>query len=161
MQLLLATTSKGKLAEIRSWLGDSGLSLLDLSDVDSLPEPDETGDSFAENARQKARAYSRAAGLAALADDSGLAVEALDGRPGIHSARLAETDPERIVALLDLMRDVEPQRRQAAFVCAMCVCLPDGRLLEVEGRVDGMILTRPRGEAGFGYDPVFSLPPAQ
>lgn len=159
MRLLLATTNRGKLAELRSKLARPGLELVDLAGVEAPADPAETESTFAGNARLKACYYARHTGLAALADDSGLVVEALGGRPGVHSARLAPTDAGRIAELLGQLEKVPDGRRQAAFVSVIVVCRPDGRILEVEGRVEGEITLRPAGSSGFGYDPVFYFPP--
>ena len=119
-------------------------------------EVEETGTTFAANARIKACAVAAATGEWALADDSGLSVDALDGAPGVHSARYAPTDPERIARLLKALNGSD--QRQAYFCAALCVAAPDGTiLLEVEGRCDGLITAAPRGDQGFGYDPIFEV----
>ena len=160
--LLLATNNKGKLKEIEAALHGLGDPLRSLSDWADLPEPEENGRSFAENARLKAAYYHQATGLPALADDSGLVVDALDGRPGIYSARFAPTDEERISKLVGMLRHLDPvsQRslRSARFICAMCLFSQE-RTIEVEGAVEGEILGEPRGQDGFGYDPLFFYPP--
>ncbi len=123
--------------------------------------PEESGASFAENALVKARAVSRATGEWALADDSGLVVPALGGRPGLHSARVAETDTERIAWLLREIRRIPEEQRQAHFVCVLVLTDEQGRMLGTwEGRAEGRILEAPRGQGGFGYDPVFLYEPA-
>ena len=115
-----------------------------------------TGTTFAANARLKAQAVAAATGEWALADDSGLSVDALDGAPGVHSARYAPTDPERIARLLKAMNGSD--QRQGYFCAALCIAAPDGTiLLEVEGRCDGLITAAPRGDQGFGYDPIFEV----
>ena len=119
-------------------------------------EVEETGTTFAANARLKAIAVARATGEWALADDSGLSVDALDGAPGVHSARYAPTDPERIARLLTALNGAS--QRKAHFCAALCIAAPDGRvLLEVEGRCQGQITRTARGEQGFGYDPIFEV----
>ncbi len=121
----------------------------------------EDGTTFLENARKKAVAVMAASGLPALADDSGLCVDALDGRPGIYSARYAgpgATDADRTAKLLAELAQVPQAERTAQFVCAICVAYPDGRFLEIEEACAGRILPAPRGENGFGYDPVFYVP---
>jgi XTP/dITP diphosphohydrolase len=126
-----------------------------------LSEPEETGATFAENARIKAEAAAKAAGLPAFADDSGLVVDALDGAPGIHSARWAGPDKnfrramENVAEKLRERGATKPEQRSAHFVSALCVAWPDGHLEEFEGRVDGTIVWPPRGDKGFGYDPMF------
>lgn len=119
---------------------------------------EETGTTFAENARLKALDGARRFGAPCLADDSGLCVDALDGRPGVYSARYAETNEARIAKLLGELQGVPAERRTAAFVCAIALAFPDGRLIEVEGRCEGTITEGPRGAGGFGYDPVFLVP---
>ena len=159
-QLVIATHNPGKLAEMRELLAPHGVTAISAGDLD-LPEPEETGDSFAANARIKAAAAADAAKLPAFSDDSGLAVDALDGAPGIHSARWAGPSKDfnaamsRIERLLAERGATQPSQRKAHFVSALCVAWPDGHLEEVEARVDGTLVWPPRGSAGFGYDPMF------
>jgi XTP/dITP diphosphohydrolase len=156
VRVLLASTNAHKLDELRALFGAEGPFRFELA-----PRPlevEETGATFAENARLKAEAYVAAFGEPALADDSGLCVDALDGRPGVYSARYAPTDAERIAKLLGELKDVPEASRTAAFVCAMALVFPDGRHFEVEGRCPGVIADAPRGAGGFGYDPVFVVP---
>jgi XTP/dITP diphosphohydrolase len=159
-QLVIATHNPGKLAEMRELLSPHGVTAIAATDLD-LAEPEETGGSFAANARIKAVAAATAANLPAFADDSGLVVDALDGAPGIHSARWAGPSKDfngamtRIERLLAERGATEPARRKAHFVSALCVAWPDGHLEEVEARVDGRLVWPPRGTAGFGYDPMF------
>jgi len=126
-----------------------------------LAEPEETGTTFRDNARIKAQAAAAVSGLPAFADDSGLAVDALDGAPGIHSARWAGPDKnfrramQTIEDKLQALGANTPERRKAHFVSALCVAWPDGHLEEFEGRVDGTLIWPPRGDQGFGYDPIF------
>jgi len=158
-RLVIATHNPGKLAEMRELLAPHGeaVSAGELN----LPEPEETGTTFQANARIKATAAANAAGLPAFADDSGLAVDALDGQPGIHSARWAGPAKDfaaamaRIERLLQERGAREAAQRAAHFVSALCVAWPDGHLEEVEARVDGTLVWPPRGTAGFGYDPMF------
>ncbi|MCP9800184.1 RdgB/HAM1 family non-canonical purine NTP pyrophosphatase [Synechococcus sp. RedBA-s] len=156
--LVIASGNAGKLREFTALLATEGPEL-DL-EVRSQPqglEVEETGDSFAANARLKAEAVARLTGHWALADDSGLSVDALGGAPGIHSARYAPTDPERITRLLEALAG-EPNRR-ARFTAALALADPSGQtVLEVEGVCMGEILDAPCGEGGFGYDPVFLVP---
>lgn len=154
MRVLLASTNAHKLEELRALLADAPFTL---EAAPSALEVDETGATFAENAAIKARAYAQAFGQPALADDSGLCVDALGGRPGVYSARYADTDAARIEKLLGELAGVPAPARTAAFVCAMAIAWPDGRLLEVEGRCPGAIASAPRGALGFGYDPVFDV----
>lgn len=164
MQILLATRNEGKVREIRSLLKPEGLDVLSLADmIDLAPEVVEDGATFAENARKKAVAVARWSGLPALADDSGLLVEALGGRPGVESARYAGADGDseaNMDKLLAEMEDVPDDRRQAHFTAVIVVAAPDGRTWEAQGRVDGVITRQRQGEGGFGYDPVFFFPPA-
>ncbi len=158
--LVIATHNPGKLAEMRELLAPYGIDTQSAGEL-GLAEPRETGKSFAANARIKALAAAKAANRAAFADDSGLVVDALDGEPGIHSARWAGPDKDfrgamnRIQTLL-VERDAKtPAQRRAHFVAALCLAWPDGHTEEFEGRVDGTVAWPPRGDAGFGYDPLF------
>ena len=159
-RLVIATHNKGKLAEMRELLARHGVEAVAAADL-KLPEPEETGTSFGANAHIKAEAAARAAGLPAFADDSGLAVDALDGAPGIYSARWAGDTKdfrhamERVEAGLRERDAFTPEQRKAHFVSALCVAWPDGYAEEFEGRVDGTLVWPPRGERGFGYDPMF------
>ena len=159
-QLVIATHNPGKLAEMRELLSPHGVTAISASEL-SLPEPEETGDTFAANAKLKAVAAATAGKLPAFADDSGLVVEALDGAPGIYSARWAGPSKDfnaamsRIERLLEERGANEPAKRKAHFVSALCVAWPDGHIEEVEARVDGTLVWPPRGAAGFGYDPMF------
>ncbi len=159
-RLVIATHNGGKLAEFRELLKPYGVAVLSAGEL-GLPEPEETGTSFMANARLKAEAAAQAAGLPALADDSGLCVDALDGAPGIYSARWAGPDKDfsaamaRIEALLAERGAHAPEARRAHFIAALALVWPDGRVEAVEGRVDGVIVAPPRGPKGFGYDPAF------
>jgi XTP/dITP diphosphohydrolase len=159
-QLVIATHNPGKLAEMHELLAPHGVTAISASEL-GLAEPDETGTSFAANAKIKAVAAASVAKLPAFADDSGLVVDALDGAPGIFSARWAGPSKDfnaamtRIERLLAERGATEPERRRAHFVSALCVAWPDGHLEEVEARVDGTLVWPPRGTAGFGYDPMF------
>ena len=158
-RLLFATSNAGKVRELRGMVGDL-LEVVSLRELPPIPEPVEDGATFEANAEKKARAYADASGLPALADDSGLCVDALGGRPGVHSARYAEGDDRaRYEKLLTELKDVPDAERTAAFVCALCLAMPGGGrpVLEV-GRCEGRIGHAPRGSHGFGYDPVFVLP---
>ncbi len=160
LRIVIATHNAGKLGEFRELLQPYGIEALSAGDL-GLAEPDETGTTFRDNALLKAEAAAKAAGLPALADDSGLCVEALDGAPGIYSARWAGPDKDfaaamaRIDALLRERGAIEPETRRAHFIAALALAWPDGRRETVEGRVDGTILYPPRGHQGFGYDPLF------
>ena len=151
--LVIASGNAGKVREFRNLLEHLPLTLR--TQPEGL-EIEETGSSFAANARLKAVAVAQASGCWALADDSGLSVAALGGAPGVHSARYAATDPERIARLLRELGDGDDRR--AEFCAALCVAAPDGSvLLEVEGRCQGQITRTARGEQGFGYDPIFEV----
>jgi XTP/dITP diphosphohydrolase len=163
-RVIIATHNSGKLAEMRALLAPYGVEAVSAGEL-GLPEPGETGKTFCENARIKAQAACLAAGLPAFADDSGLAVAALDGAPGIYSARWAgaERNFARAMASIEYKLRARgaqtPERRKAQFVCALCLAWPDGHVEEFEARVDGTLVWPPRGEKGFGYDPMF-LPDA-
>jgi XTP/dITP diphosphohydrolase len=158
--VVIATHNPGKLAEMRDLLAPFGIGAQSASER-NLPEPEETGKTFAANARIKAMSAAKATGQAAFADDSGLVVDALGGEPGIHSARWAGPDKDfrfamnRIQTLLIERGAKTPEQRRAHFVAALCLAWPDGHIEEFEGRVDGVIVWPPRGDAGFGYDPLF------
>ena len=151
--LVIASGNAGKIREFQGLLKDLPVAV--------QPQPkglevEETGTTFAANARLKAQAVAAATGQWALADDSGLSVDALDGAPGVHSARYAPTDPERIARLLKALNGAD--QREAHFCAALCIAAPSGQvLLEVEGRCDGLITSAPRGDQGFGYDPIFEV----
>ena len=160
-QLLLATNNQGKVAEFRQLLEGCGWELVTPADIGLDLHVDETGQSYAENAIIKAEAYAKASGLVTLADDSGLEVDALGGRPGPLSARYAgrdRTDEERVQALLQELAGISDEERSARFRCVIAIAEPHGRVELVEGTVEGRIAHEPRGENGFGYDPVFLLP---
>lgn len=151
--IVVATKNAHKVEEFRRLLADQDVELLSLADFPGAPDVEENGTTFAENASLKAAAASSYCDAAAFADDSGLEVEALDGRPGVYSSRYAPTDPERIEKLLKELDGVE--NRRARFVCAIAIAF-NGEVLEVfEGEVKGTITLAPRGKDGFGYDPVF------
>jgi XTP/dITP diphosphohydrolase len=161
VKLVLATGNRGKVREIRRLLDGLGVTLITPDDLDSVPAVVEDGETFEANALKKARAFARAASLPALADDSGLVVTALGGRPGVHSARWGgpgATDADRCRLLLEEMDQVPDNERGAAFVCVMALCRPDGTCRTFEGRCQGRIARAPQGDNGFGYDPVFYVP---
>jgi XTP/dITP diphosphohydrolase len=158
--VVIATHNPGKLAEMRDLLAPFGITARSAGEL-NLPEPEENGKTFAANARIKATAAATATGQTAFADDSGLVVDALGGEPGIHSARWAGPNRDfrfamnRIQTLLIERGAKTPEQRRAHFVAALCLAWPDGHLEEFEGRVDGVVVWPPRGDAGFGYDPLF------
>ena len=160
-RLLIATNNAGKLAEYEVLLDGCGWELVAPAELGLRLSVEETGADYAANARTKAEAFSRASGLLTLADDSGLEVDALGGRPGLLSARYAgpnQTDEEGVELVLAQMKDVPPERRLARFRCVIALAEPDGGVRFVEGECPGVITNEPRGGFGFGYDPIFYLP---
>jgi XTP/dITP diphosphohydrolase len=159
-RVVIATHNAGKLVEMRELLGLYGVEAVSAGDL-NLPEPEETGTTFAANARIKAEASAQASGMPAFADDSGLVVDALDGAPGIYSARWAGPGKdfghamEKIEGMLRERDAFTPQQRSAHFVSVLCVAWPDGHVEEFEGKVDGSLVWPPRGDKGFGYVPMF------
>jgi XTP/dITP diphosphohydrolase len=159
-RLVIATHNPGKLAEMRELLAPYGVKAISAGEL-GLDEPEETGDTFRANALIKAAAAAKAAQLPAFADDSGLVVEALDGAPGIFSARWAGANKDFAAAMAQVERLLRergattPAQRRAYFVSALCVAWPDEHLEEVEARVEGTLVWPPRGTSGFGYDPAF------
>ena len=160
-KLVLATRNQGKITEFRRILEELAPGQIELIGVDKFPDlvdVEETGTSFEENSLLKARYTSQATGLPAIADDSGLCVDALDGDPGIFSARWAGVhgnDQANLEKVLDQLKDVPDQKRTAHFKCVASLVMPDGRERVAEGRFEGHILHAPVGENGFGYDPIF------
>ncbi|MEJ2116919.1 MAG: RdgB/HAM1 family non-canonical purine NTP pyrophosphatase [Alphaproteobacteria bacterium] len=158
-RLVLGSHNKGKILEFRGLLAPYGVALVPSEEL-CIIEPDETGDSFAANARLKAEATSAAAGMPALSDDSGLVVEALDGAPGIYSARWAGPGRDFSVAMQRVYDELEAKGAlatppRANFTCVLCLATPDGNPRLFEGKVSGHLSFPPRGENGFGYDPIF------
>jgi XTP/dITP diphosphohydrolase len=157
-RVVLATRNAGKIAELRRILAGYDIELVGIDEVPDAGEIAETGATFAENAMIKAREVSRLSGLIAIADDSGLTVDALNGMPGVLSARWSGRhgdDHANLELVLAQLSDVPEQRRGAAFVCAAAASAPDGREIVVEEEVVGVLLREPRGSNGFGYDPIF------
>ncbi len=157
--LVLATTNKGKTRELSNLLKDHPIEIKNLSDFGPIPEVIEDGETFDDNAYKKAAFTARVLGYPALADDSGLCVEALDGAPGVYSARYAgedATDADNVAKLLDAMKDKEDRR--ASFQCVISIAVPTGAALTYEGRCDGILTREPEGDNGFGYDPLFFFP---
>ena len=159
-KLVIATHNPGKLAEMKELLAPHGVEVVSAGEL-GLPEPDETGTDFRSNAAIKAIAAARATKLPAFADDSGIVVDALDGAPGIFSARWAGPSKDFAAAMAQIERLLQergattPDKRKAHFVSALCVAWPDDHLEQVEARVDGTLIWPPRGTSGFGYDPMF------
>lgn len=161
MELVVATSNRGKLKEIGRLLKDSGIKVRGLEDISGLPEIVEDGDTFEANAQKKALTVARHCNCLTLADDSGLMVEALHGEPGVYSARYAgpdASDADNNRKLLAAMEGLAPEQRQAAFYCAMALCGPSGECQLFQGQLKGLILEAPRGSGGFGYDPLFLVP---
>jgi XTP/dITP diphosphohydrolase len=166
-KILVATTNPGKISELRACLG-TDIQWLNLSDFDNITEVEEDGRTFAENARKKATGYAKATGLWTIADDSGLMVDALNGAPGVKSARFSGEklqgpdrtliDHRNIAKVLELLKDVPESKRTAGFVCCLCLASPERVLIETEGKLEGFIADREIGTNGFGYDPVFFVP---
>ena len=154
-RIVIASHNAGKVREIRELLDPLGLSVVSAGEL-GLKEPEETGETFAANAELKARCVADGSGLPALSDDSGLAVVALDGAPGIHSARWAGPERDFGMAMEEVERALEGKAdRSAYFVCALCLAFPGGGAEVFEGRIDGDLVWPPRGDKGFGYDPIF------
>ncbi|MHB0912706.1 MAG: XTP/dITP diphosphatase [Armatimonadota bacterium] len=158
MEVVLATRNAKKVQELRALLLGEPVSVLSLADFPEIPEVPETGDTFAENAKLKAEAVARATGRIALADDSGLEVDALGGRPGVYSSRFVEgSDKDRYMKILELLAGVPQEKRAARFKAAIAIAEPDGTTVVVEDSCEGIIATEPSGDGGFGYDPIFYL----
>ena len=161
MIVCAATNNAGKLKELRRILEKAGHEVRSLRELGITLDPDETGDTFAANARTKAEAFCKASGLPTVADDSGLCVDALGGAPGVYSARYAgvhgddEANNRKLLAALAAVPAVGGEQRRARFVSAVCFMLPDGRALTVEGECPGCVAAAPAGTNGFGYDPLF------
>ncbi len=164
MKIVTATKNKGKISEIIKKFRDlniSGIELLSLSEFPDMPDIIEDGSTFSENSLIKAKAVSAFTGLISIADDSGLSVDALDGRPGVLSARYGGNgidDKSRNILLLEEMKDIPIEKRNAKFVCVITLFFPDSRSYSVSGECNGIINFSPSGNNGFGYDPVFFLP---
>lgn len=166
-KILVASTNPGKLAELKALL-DADVEWLTLTDFKTIPEVREDGKTFAENARKKALGYAKAAKLWTISDDSGLEIDALNGEPGIHSARFSGDKPKEtdrtlidhrnIAKVLTLLADVQKQKRTARFVCSLCLASPDKILTETQGSIEGLITDAEIGDNGFGYDPIFFVP---
>jgi XTP/dITP diphosphohydrolase len=160
-KIIFASRNRGKIEEMQALLAKCGVTLQSLDDYPDLPDISEDGNSFLANALKKARAIAELTGETVLADDSGLEVRALDGAPGVYSARYAgegADEEKNILKLLHDLEDVPPEEREAAFRCVLVLYLPDGRYHTFDGKWEGRIAETPAGKGGFGYDPVFYLP---
>lgn len=166
-KILIATGNPGKLAELEQML-DADVDWLGLADFSGIAEIKEDGETFSENARKKALGYAEAAGCWTIADDSGLVVDALNGAPGVRSARFSTnrlkggdrklTDRQNTAKVLKLLESITGEKRTARFVCCLCLASPEKILIETQGTLEGFIAEKPLGENGFGYDPVFFVP---
>ncbi len=159
---LLATTNPDKVREIRALMAGADVDIVGLDSLPPIDAPEETGTTFAENARLKARYYAKASGMAAIAEDSGLEIDALDGAPGVESARFGgaqSTYPEKFATLYEMLDRRGSRDSAARFVCALAVADGDAIVFEARGTVEGRIAPAPRGTHGFGYDPIFFFPP--
>ncbi|MHC4397075.1 MAG: RdgB/HAM1 family non-canonical purine NTP pyrophosphatase [Planctomycetota bacterium] len=164
-KIVVASTNPGKVGELRAMLGGD-IEWLGLSDFEGLDEIEEDGASFVENACKKAVGYAKATGLWTIADDSGLVIDALEGGPGIESARFSGEktnnrkliDQKNMAKVLRLLEDVPEAKRTARFVCCLCLASPDEILIQTQGTLEGVITERPIGDNGFGYDPIFLVP---
>jgi XTP/dITP diphosphohydrolase len=163
-KLLVATHNRGKIVEYRALLHDLPLAVTWLNEQGVTEDVEETGATFSENACLKAEAYARLTGLWTWADDSGLEVDALGGRPGVYSARYGGpglTDVDRYRRLLDDLAGTAPEERTARFRCVVALAMPSGPIYTAEAAIEGLIADAPRGDHGFGYDPVFFIPDYQ
>jgi len=159
MKFVIASNNKKKIREMKDILSSLDIEAVSMADAGVFADPDESGETFEENALIKARTVMERSGLPAIADDSGLSVDALSGAPGVHSARYAEgTDADRTRKLLSNMRGVKKEDRGAKFVSAIACAFPDGDFFICRGECEGEILFGMQGEGGFGYDPVFFVP---
>ena len=162
VQLLVATTNPGKLREIRALLGDSPVELVSLADVDAIDAPEETGLTFEANARLKARYYAKHTGMLTVAEDSGLSIDALNGEPGVYSARFVSPEASYAERFAEIQRRLAVRgdaSRDARFICALAVARNEAVIFDTTQSIEGTIAVEPRGTDGFGYDPIFFFPP--
>lgn len=158
LEIIIATKNLGKVKEIKDILDNSNIKILTKKDFPQLPKIDEDGKTFQENALKKACKISEYTGKVCLADDSGLEIDYLEGKPGIYSSRWGNNDEERINKVLNLLENVPENKRNAKFVCVLVLAFPDGRKYMVKEECPGKISFIPRGKYGFGYDPIFLIP---
>jgi XTP/dITP diphosphohydrolase len=158
LEIIIATQNLGKVKEIKDILDNSNIKILTKKDFPQLPKIDEDGKTFQENALKKAGKISEYTGKVCLADDSGLEIDYLEGKPGIYSSRWGNNDEERINKVLNLLENVPENKRNAKFVCVLVLAFPDGRKYMVKEECPGKISFIPRGKYGFGYDPIFLIP---
>ncbi len=158
LEILIATNNLGKVKEIKDILDSPEIKILNMKDFPPLPKVEEDGKTYQENASKKARKISEYTGKICLADDSGLEIDYLKGEPGIYSSRWGNSDEERINKVLKLLENVPINKRNAKFVCAVVLVFPNGKTYMVKEECKGSILLSPKGENGFGYDPIFLVP---
>ena len=158
LEILIATNNLGKVKEIKDILDGRQIKILTMKDFPHLPKIEEDGKTYQENAFKKARKISEYSGKICLADDSGLEIEYLKEKPGIYSSRWGNSDEERINKVLKLLENVPINKRNAKFVCAAVLVFPDGKIYKVKEECKGSITFDPKGESGFGYDPIFLVP---
>lgn len=158
LEILIATNNLGKVKEIKDVLGGRQIKILTIKDFPHLPKVEEDGKTYQENAFKKARKISECTGKICLADDSGLEIDYLKGKPGIYSSRWGNSDEERINKVLKLLEDVPINKRKAKFVCSAVLVFPDGKTYIVKEECNGIIEFKPKGKYGFGYDPIFLVP---
>ena len=158
LEILIATNNLGKVKEIKDILSSHKIKILTMKDFPHLPKIEEDGKTYQENAFKKARKISDYTGKICLADDSGLEIEYLKGKPGIYSSRWGNSDEERINKVLKLLENIPINKRSAKFVCAAVLVFPDGKTYMVKEECNGSIEFKPKGEHGFGYDPIFLVP---
>ena len=161
MDIIIASNNQGKVEEIKKFYKELGITFFSLKDFPNLPEINEKFKTYRKNALEKAKKISGITKMIALADDSGLEVDALGGKPGIHSARFGGgkiSDKEKNQLILDMLKDVPEPLRTARFVCIIAIAIPDGETYTVRGVCEGVITQKPAGYSGFGYDPIFFLP---
>ncbi|OGD15434.1 non-canonical purine NTP pyrophosphatase, RdgB/HAM1 family [Candidatus Atribacteria bacterium RBG_19FT_COMBO_35_14] len=158
LEILIATNNLGKVKEIKDILDSPEIKILTMKDFPHLPKIVEDGKTYQENAFKKASKISEYSGKICLADDSGLEIDYLKGKPGLYSSRWGSSDEERINKVLKLLENVLPNKRKAKFVCAAMLVFPDGKIYSVKEECKGSIEFKPKGEHGFGYDPIFLVP---
>ena len=158
LEILLATNNFGKVKEIKDILNSTDVKILTMKDFPNLPKVEEDGKNYQENAFKKASKISKYTGKICLADDSGLEIDYLKGEPGIYSSRWGTNDEERIKKVLKLLENVPKNKRKAKFVCAAVLIFPNGKIYNVKEECKGSIIFNPKGEYGFGYDPIFLIP---
>ena len=161
MNIVIASNNKGKIEEIKKFYERLKINFFSLKDFPSIQKTDEEFETYQENALQKAKKVSEFTKMIALADDSGIEIDALEGKPGVHSARFGGekiSDKKRNQKILRLLKDIPESLRKAKFICVIAIAKPDGEFYIVKGICKGVIAKKPKGDSGFGYDPIFFLP---